>query len=83
MYNGELFDHYAAMVESTDIVTRHHGLVAIRNLVDSDSNEMITKFMERKLLPTMIGLVKQSDYPQMKLEGIWIIANITYGEHVC
>ena len=39
--------------------------------------------MERNLLGLTISLIKQEEYPQMKLEAIWIIANVTYGDKMC
>ena len=68
----------AKAVKEQDIIRVHFGMIGIRKLV-SIENPPIQRILDTGLVPHLIELVKQHEYPQLQMESAWALTNIASG----
>lgn len=58
---------------------QHKGIIGMRILMSKNVDPPIKKFVDRGLINICIWLVKQKEYPQIKLEATWTLTNVASG----
>ena len=68
----------AKAVKEQDITQVHFGMIGIRKLI-SNEHPPVQRIIDTGLIPHLIELVKQHEYPQLQMESAWILTNIASG----
>lgn len=61
---------------------QHKGAIGLRKLLSKNVDPPIKKFVDRGLLNRFIQFVKQTSFPQLKLEAAWALTNIAAGQNI-
>ena len=75
----EMLPDLARAVQEQDIIRVHFGMIGIRELLSITDNTPIQIILDTGLIPLMIELVKQHEYPQLQMESAWALANLASG----
>lgn len=54
-------------------------MIGIRKLLSKDDNPPIQQVIDLNLVPRLIDLVKQQQYPYLQMEATWALTNIASG----
>jgi hypothetical protein len=61
-------------------VIKHQAVLCTRKIVSgADSQETIQELLDSGVLPLIISLVREKEYPQVRFEASWILSNIAAG----
>ena len=72
---GELIDD----LKHSDILRQHRGAIGIRKLLANPQNTPIQELIDTGIIPYLIEVIKQFEYPQLQMEAAWTITNIAAG----
>ena len=62
-----------------DIVQQHYGAIGIRKIMSHVQDPPIQLIIDSGIVPRLIELVSQEQYPQLQLESTWSLANVASG----
>ena len=62
-----------------DIIQKHRGIIGIRKLLSDEDNPLINEVIDARILPYLMEISKQQEYPHMQLESIWSLTNLGSG----
>ena len=65
-------------IRSSNIINVHRGIIGIRKLL-SINNPLVQTVIDSGIVPQLIELIKQHEFPQLQMEAAWIIANVAAG----
>lgn len=74
-----MLDQLINCVNSPDVLLEHRGIIGLRKIIARNYNPPIKQFVDRGLLKLCMDFTKQKEFPQLKLEAAWILANIASG----
>ncbi len=66
-------------INSDNTLQKHYGLIGLRKLLYIEKNIPIQQTIDSGLVPKIIQLAKQTQYLQLQLESLWILANLSAG----
>lgn len=69
----------AAQLKNKDPIAIHEGIIGIRKLLSQDDNPPIQQVIDMNLVPRMIEMVKQEQYPYLQMEAAWALTNVASG----
>lgn len=72
------FIMYISKLNSADDQQMHEGMIGIRQLLASNSN-VIQDVIDMNALPRIIQLALQEQYPKLRIEAAWALANVASG----
>jgi hypothetical protein len=62
-----------------DVTKQHYGIIGIRRILSVAATPPIQKIIDAGVVPKLIELIGQEQYPQLQLEATWALANIAAG----
>ena len=66
-YSVSDFPKLVALLYSSDIVDKHHGIIGIRKIMSFDNSPHIYLLVDNNLVPYLMEYVYQNIYPQLQL----------------
>lgn len=77
------------MLDSSDFFTQLQGAIGLKSIMDvnnsltDNDNRIVSELFKQGAIQKIIGFAKQKEQPQLKLEAMSIISNLTYLKNIC
>jgi importin subunit alpha-1 len=78
-YTAEMIPQLLQCVFNPDILKKHQGVIGIRKLISTEVDPPIQPVIDAGIIQECINMIKQDQYPQLKLEATWVLTNIASG----
>ena len=69
-------------ISHTDILQQHKGIIGLRKLLSNLDPLPIKQIKYSKIIPRIIQLLRQEEYPQLQYEGTWVMTNLTSSDEI-
>ncbi len=61
-------------------MTKHQAVIALRKIIsDHENHAIIQEVLDAGALPSILGLLREKEYPHVRFEASWIVSNIAAG----
>ena len=71
--------HLKALLASNDVLEKHQGAIGVRKIMSSTTNPPVQAIIESGVIPVLMQLLNQTEYPHLQLEASWTLSNVASG----